>query len=123
MTIAVTGATGPFGRHAIESLLARGVPADQIVAIGRDQAKLDQLHELGVTLRLADYDDPDSLRTALTGADRPPGRAGSGLVSVRGGRVGGRSPQHQGGVDAAQAAGVGLVVYTSAPKADTSAMG
>ena len=59
MTIAVTGATGPFGRHAIESLLARGVPADQIVAIGRDQAKLDQLHELGVTLRLADYDDPD----------------------------------------------------------------
>jgi NAD(P)H dehydrogenase (quinone) len=93
MTIAVTGATGPFGRHAIESLRDRGVPADQIVAIGRDQAKLDQLRELGVTLRLADYDDPDSLRTALAV------------------------------VDAARAAGVSLVVYTSAPKADTSDMG
>jgi NAD(P)H dehydrogenase (quinone) len=115
MTIAVTGATGPFGRHAIESLLDRGVPADQIVAIGRDQAKLDQLRELGVTLRLADYDDPDSLRTALAGADR--------LLFVSGSEVGRRIPQHQAVVDAAQAAGVGLVVYTSAPKADTSDMG
>jgi NAD(P)H dehydrogenase (quinone) len=114
MTIAVTGATGPFGRHAIESLLARGVPADQIIAIGRDQAKLDQLRELGVTLRVADYDDPDSLRTALAGVDR--------LLFVSGSDVGQRIPQHQAVVDAAQAAGVGLVVYTSAPKADTSDM-
>ncbi|HWG12852.1 MAG TPA: hypothetical protein VG268_06240, partial [Streptosporangiaceae bacterium] len=33
-----------------------------------------------------------------------------------------RIPQHQAVVDAAKEAGVGLVVYTSAPKADTSDM-
>jgi NAD(P)H dehydrogenase (quinone) len=114
MTIAVTGATGPFGRHAIESLLARGVPADQIVAIGRDQAKLDQLRELGVTIRRADYDDPASLRAAFAGVDR--------LLFVSGSEVGRRIPQHQAVIDAAQANGLGLVVYTSAPKADTSDM-
>jgi NAD(P)H dehydrogenase (quinone) len=114
MTIAVTGATGPFGRHAIESLLDRGVPADQIVAIGRDQAKLDQLQELSVTTRRADYDDPASLRAAFAGVDR--------LLFVSGSEVGRRIPQHQAVIDAAQATGIGLVVYTSAPKADTSDM-
>ena len=114
MTIAVTGATGPFGRHAIESLLDRGVPADQIVAIGRDQAKLDQLRKLGVTVRRADYGDPGSLLAAFAGVDR--------LLFVSGSEVGQRIPQHQAVVDAAQEAGVGLVVYTSAPKADTSDM-
>jgi NAD(P)H dehydrogenase (quinone) len=115
MTIAVTGATGPFGRHAIESLLDRGVPADQIVAIGRDQARLDQLRELGVTVRPADYDDPASLRAAFAGADR--------LLFVSGSEVGRRIPQHQAVIAAAGSAGIGLVVYTSAPKADTSDMG
>jgi NAD(P)H dehydrogenase (quinone) len=114
MTIAVTGATGPFGRLAIESLLERGVPAGQIVAIGRDQAKLDDLTQLGVTSQRADYGDPASLRTALAGVDR--------LLFVSGSEVGQRVGQHQAVVDAARAAGVGLVVYTSAPKADTSDM-
>ena len=114
MTIAVTGATGKFGRHAIESLLTRGVPADQIVAIGRDQAKLDQLRGLGVTVRVADYDDPASLRAAFAGVDR--------LLFVSGSEVGRRIPQHQAVVDAAREAGVGLVVYTSAPQAETSDM-
>ena len=115
MTIAVTGATGPFGRHAIEALLARGVPADQIIAVGRDQGKLGQLRELGVTVRSADYNDPASLRAAFAGADR--------LLFVSGSEVGQRIAQHQAVVDAAKDAGVGLVAYTSAPKADTSDMG
>ncbi|MBV9796348.1 MAG: SDR family oxidoreductase [Actinobacteria bacterium] len=114
MTIAVTGATGPFGRHAIDSLLERGVPAGQIVALGRDQAKLDDLGRLGVTTRRADYNDPASLRAALAGADR--------LLFVSGSEVGQRVPQHQAVVDAARETGVGLVVYTSAPKADSSDM-
>jgi NAD(P)H dehydrogenase (quinone) len=114
MTIAVTGATGPFGRHAIESLLDRGVPAGQIVALGRDQAKLDDLAGRGVTTRRADYNDPASLRAALAGADR--------LLFVSGSEVGQRVAQHQAVVDAAREAGVGLVVYTSAPKADRSDM-
>ena len=114
MTIAVTGATGPFGRHAIEALLARGVPAGQIIAIGRDQGKLGQLRELGVTVRSADYNDPASLRAAFAGADR--------LLFVSGSEVGQRIAQHQAVVDAAKDAGLGLVAYTSAPKADVSDM-
>lgn len=114
MTIAVTGATGPFGRHAIEALLRRGIPAGQIVAIGRDAGKLDDLRKLGVTVRRADYDNPVALRAALAGVDR--------LLFVSGSEVGRRIPQHQAVVDAAKAAGVGLVVYTSSPKADTSDM-
>ncbi|HEY2518834.1 MAG TPA: SDR family oxidoreductase [Streptosporangiaceae bacterium] len=115
MTIAVTGASGPFGRHAIEFLLRRGTPARQIVAIVRDPAKASDLRGRGVTVRRGDYDDPASLRAALAGVDR--------LLFVSGSAVGRRIPQHQAVVDAAREAGVGLVGYTSAPKADTSDMG
>ncbi|HEY2238664.1 MAG TPA: SDR family oxidoreductase [Streptosporangiaceae bacterium] len=114
MTIAVTGASGPFGRHAIEVLLGRGIPADQIVAIVRDPAKVADLGERGVTVRRGDYSDPATLRAALAGVDR--------LLFVSGSEVGQRIPQHQAVVDAARAAGVSLIAYTSSPKADTSDM-
>jgi NAD(P)H dehydrogenase (quinone) len=114
MTIAVTGASGPFGRHAIEVLLRRGIPADQIVAIVRDPAKAGDLRERGVTVRRGDYSDPASLRAALAGADR--------LLFVSGSEVGQRIAQHQAVADAAREAGVSLVAYTSSPKADTSDM-
>ena len=114
MTIAVTGASGPFGRHAIEVLLSRGIPAGQIVAIVRDPAKVGDLRERGVTVRPGDYSDPASLRAALTGVDR--------LLFVSGSEVGQRVAQHQAVVDAAKEAGVSLVAYTSIPKADTSDM-
>ena len=68
MSIVVTGATGQFGRLAIEALLRRGVPADQLVAVGRNVAAIADLAERGVVVRRADYTDPDSLRTAFAGA-------------------------------------------------------
>jgi NAD(P)H dehydrogenase (quinone) len=114
MTIAVTGASGPFGRHAIEVLLRRGIPADQIVAIVRDPAKAGDLRDRGVTVRRGDYSDPASLRAALAGVDR--------LLFVSGSEVGQRIAQHQAVADAAREAGVSLVAYTSSPKADTSDM-
>src|SRR6202012_65853 len=101
MTIAVTGATGPFGRHAIESLLDRGVPADQIVAIGRVQAQLAQLQEVGAPTRRAADGAPAPLRAAFAGVDR--------LLFASGSEVGRRIPQHQAVIDAAQATGIGLV--------------
>jgi len=111
MTIVVTGATGQLGRLVVESLLARGVPAEEIVATGRN---VEKLAGLGVTVRAASYDDPESLRAAFAGADT--------LLFVSGSEVGKRLPQHRNVVDAAKAAGVGRVIYTSGPKADTSAM-
>jgi NAD(P)H dehydrogenase (quinone) len=112
MSIVVTGATGLFGRLAIESLLGRGVPAGQIVATGRSVDKISDLADRGVVVRAAAYEDQDALRAAFAGADR--------LLFVSGSEAGKRVEQHLAVVAAAQAAGVGLVAYTSIPKADTS---
>src|SRR5438067_1524280 len=114
MSIVVTGATGHLGRLIVESLLRRGVPADGIVAVGRDVTKIADLGDRGVVVRHADYDDPDSLRSAFAGAEK--------LMFVSGSEVGRRVAQHRNVVAAATAAGVGLVVYTSIPKADTVGM-
>jgi NAD(P)H dehydrogenase (quinone) len=110
MTIVVTGATGQLGRLAVESLLTRGVPAADIVATGRDTAKLADLAERGVTVKQADYTDPGSLKEAFAGADR--------VLLVSSSEMGQRVPQHRNAVDAAKEAGVALLAYTSAPKAD-----
>ena len=50
MSIVVTGATGHLGRHTVESLLARGVPADHIMAGGRDLDQIKDLADRGVTV-------------------------------------------------------------------------
>ena len=109
MTIVVTGATGPFGRHTIEALLSRGVPADQILATGR---KIEKVKDLGVRVQHADYENPEELRAAFTGADQ--------VLFVSGSEPGKRVPQHRNVIEAAKAAGVGLLAYTSIVNADTS---
>jgi NAD(P)H dehydrogenase (quinone) len=86
MRIIVTGATGSFGRLAIEALLRRGVPASDIIGVGRAIGKIADLAARGVTVRQADYSDPASLRAAFAGGDR--------LLFVSGSEVGQRVP-HQ----------------------------
>ena len=113
MTIAVTGATGQLGRLVLDALLDRGVDAGGIVALGRDTARLEDLSARGVRVRRADYDDPATLGPALEGVDT--------LLLVSGSEIGKRLPQHTAVIEAARAAGVGLLVYTSAPNADTAA--
>ena len=114
MTIVVTGATGHFGRLAVESLLSRGVAADQIVAVGRSIEKIQDLADRGVVVRYASYDEPESLRKAFAGADK--------LLLVSASEPGKRIPQHQNAIDAAKDAGVSQIFYTSAPHADSSGM-
>jgi NAD(P)H dehydrogenase (quinone) len=114
MTIIVTGATGHLGRVAIESLLSRGLPADQIVAVGRSVEKVQDLADRGVIVKQASYDDPASLSEAFAGADK--------LLFISGSEIGKRVQQHQNVIDAAKAAGISKIVYTSAPHADTSDM-
>jgi NAD(P)H dehydrogenase (quinone) len=114
MSIIVTGATGHLGRLAVESLLKRGVPAEHIVATGRKVDKIDDLAARGVQVRHIDFDRPETLGAAFAGA--------SHLLLVSGSELGQRVPQHRNAVDAAKAAGVGLIVYTSAPRADTTPM-
>lgn len=112
--IAVTGATGHLGRLAIESLLERGVPAGRIVALARSPEKARDLAERGVQVRQADYSRPETLGPALQGVET--------LLLVSASEVGQRLAQHRNVIEAARAAGVKLIAYTSILKADTSRM-
>ncbi len=108
---AVTGATGHLGRLVIADLL-KTVPADDIVALTRDVAKASDLESNGILIREADYNRPETLKTALADIDR--------VLLISGSEVGRRVPQHKAVIEAAKVAGVGLLVYTSALHADTS---
>jgi NAD(P)H dehydrogenase (quinone) len=113
-TLAVTGATGHLGRLVIDSLIARDVPAASIVAVVRDPEKAQDLAASGIQVRKADYADPESLRAAFAGVWK--------LLLISGSEVGQRLPQHRNAIDAAAAAGVGFVAYTSILNADTTTM-
>jgi len=110
--IAVTGSTGHLGRLAIAALLDRGVPASDIVALARDT---DKAADLGVPVREADYDRPETLAPALDGVDT--------LLLISSSEMGQRARQHRAVIDAAAQAGVGLIAYTSILRADTSEIG
>ena len=110
MKIAVTGATGKLGQLVIEELKQR-VGAGNIVALVRSPEKAAQL---GVEARKFDYNQPAGLPAALAGVDR--------LLLISGSEVGKRYEQHAAVIDAAKAANVGALVYTSLLKADTSTL-
>jgi len=103
--IVVTGATGHLGRLVIEDLRERGVPAGEIVAIARDPEKAADLAAQGVQVRQADYSKPDTLADAFAGADK--------VLLISGSEIGQRFAQHKNVIDAAGAAGVPFLAYTS----------
>lgn len=111
---AITGASGHLGRLALDALLET-VEAAQVVALVRDPAKLAEVAARGVQVRRFDYDAPQTLAPALAGIER--------LLLVSSSEVGKRAAQHQAVIDAAKAAGVKFVAYTSILRADTSPMG
>ena len=114
MSIVITGATGHLGRLVVEDLLDRGIPATDIVATGRATDRLADLAARGVTTRRVDFDDVASLHGAFAAGDR--------VLLVSGSELGRRVVQHQSVIDAAAAADVALLVYTSAPRADSTPM-
>ena len=106
MTIAITGATGQLGRLAIAALLARGVTP---IALARSPQKAA---DLTVPVRAFDYHAADP--AALAGV--------SVLVLISSNDVNDRVGQHRNVIQAAKAAGVGRVIYTSILRADTTPM-
>lgn len=115
MRIAVTGATGHLGGLVIESLLDRGIAPSDITAVVRNEAKAARLVERGIRLGVASYEDEAALTAALDGVDR--------LVLVSGSEVGQRLAQHTNIINAAKAAGVQFIAYTSLLNLDTSELG
>ncbi|AVP00732.1 NAD(P)-dependent oxidoreductase [Enterobacter cloacae complex sp. FDA-CDC-AR_0132] len=112
--IAITGATGQLGQLVIEQLL-NTVPANQIVAIVRNPAKAEALSQQGITVRQGDYADESTLTSALKGVDK--------LLLISSSEVGQRATQHQNVINAAKAAGVKFIAYTSLLHADKSPLG
>ncbi|MBL5967062.1 SDR family oxidoreductase [Lelliottia amnigena] len=112
--IAITGATGQLGQHVIEHLL-KTVSASQIVAIVRNPAKADALSKQGIIVRQADYTDQAAFTAALTGVEK--------LLLISSSEVGQREPQHKNVINAAKAAGVKFIAYTSLLHADKSPLG
>ncbi|MDM2931465.1 SDR family oxidoreductase [Citrobacter sp. Cm046] len=112
--IAITGATGQLGQHVIEALL-KTVPASQIVAIVRNPAKATALSQQGIAVRQADYIDEAAFTTALQGIDK--------LLLISSSEVGQRTPQHRNVINAAKAANVKFIAYTSLLHADSSPLG
>lgn len=112
--IAITGATGQLGQHVIANLL-NTTPASQLVAVVRNPAKAEALSQQGVGVRQADYGDEAALTKALQGVDK--------LLIISSSEVGQRAPQHRNIIQAAAAAGVKFITYTSLLHADTSPLG
>ena len=114
MSIVVTGSTGHLGRHVVEQLLEK-VPAEQITAVVRDEAKGADYAARGVKLAVADYNAPETFDGLFAAGDK--------VLLISGNEFDkGRPAQHQVVIDAAKAAGVALLAYTSAPGTLTAAL-
>ncbi len=99
-TIAVTGSTGALGRQVSALLAEAGVEQRLVV---RDRSRAPVLP--GASVAVADYSDVAAAATALAGTEI--------LFMVSGAEAPDRVAHHRAFVDAARAAGVRHVVYTS----------
>ncbi|MBO9574896.1 MAG: NAD(P)H-binding protein [Sphingobium sp.] len=102
--IVISGASGQYGRLATDMLIERGL-ADRLILITRTPAKLADRTAQGCDVRYGDYDKPETLAEAVKGAEK--------MLLISGTRVGARVVQHKAAIDAAAAAGVRHILYTS----------
>jgi NAD(P)H dehydrogenase (quinone) len=111
-TYAVTGASGHLGRLVVQELLARAVPAADVVAVVRTLDKAADLADRGVQVRAADYSRPETLGAALAGVER--------LLLVSSSVPGQRAAHHGNVIQAAKTGGTARIVYTSILNADNT---
>lgn len=109
-SIVITGASGQLGRAVAELLLDAGT--QDLVLVTRTPSALEHLAARGAEVRAGDFDEPDSLQAAFAGAER--------LLLISTDRIGARVAAHRAAIEAAAAAGVRHVVYTSVPNPSNS---
>ncbi|MFF0685842.1 SDR family oxidoreductase [Streptomyces albogriseolus] len=114
MSIVVTGASGKLGRHVVEQLLEK-VPAGQVTAVVRSPERVADLAERGVRVAVADYNAPETFDGLFAAGDK--------VLLISGNEFDkGRVRRHSVVIDAARAAGVALLAYTSAPGSLTATL-
>jgi NAD(P)H dehydrogenase (quinone) len=109
----VSGASGQLGGLVVDELLARKVPAKDLILVSRtpNTEAMKAYAAKGASVRFGDFTRPESLAAAYAGGTKML------LISVNGG--GGQRPElHKAAIDAAVAAGVKLIAYTSYVNAD-----
>jgi NAD(P)H dehydrogenase (quinone) len=104
--IIISGASGQLGTLTIKALLARGIPARDLILVSRTPEKLAEYAHMGASVRFGDFSKPESLPAAYAGGTRML------LISIGGG-AGPRPAAHKQAIDAAVAAGVKQIAYTS----------
>ncbi len=109
----VTGASGQLGQKVVDHL-ATLVPASDIVVLVRSDSAREAFEAKGIAARQADYENAEALRAAFDGVDR--------LLLISSSEIGKRAAQHRNVIEAAKAAGVGFVAYTSILNAETGGM-
>lgn len=102
----ISGAAGQLGGQAVKDLLARGIPAKNLILVSRTPEALAQYAKLGAATRFGDFAKPESLPAAFAGGTRML------LISIGAG-AGPRPVAHGHAIDAAKGAGVKQIAYTS----------
>ncbi len=104
--IIVSGASGQLGRLVVRDLLARGVAPKRLILVSRTPEALQEFAKLGASTRFGDFSKPESLPAAFAG--------GTKMLLISIGFGGGPRPEaHKHAIDAAVAAGVQQIAYTS----------
>ncbi|MDQ0640245.1 NAD(P)H dehydrogenase (quinone) [Pedobacter sp. W3I1] len=104
--ILVTGATGNLGRATINSLLNKGISANNIAALVRDESKSAEFKSKGIQVRIGDYQNFESLKSAFEDVDKL-------LLISSSAEIAQRFEQHKNVINAAKASGVNHIIYTS----------
>ncbi|RRA49859.1 SDR family oxidoreductase [Acidipila sp. EB88] len=110
--VLVAGGSGRLGQMVLDQLLHAGAP--DIIATTRTPQKLDAYASLGIDVRHADLDDPQTLSNAFQDADHLL------LISTNDLSSGKRIQQHKNAIAAAKRAGVRRILYTSMPEPEAS---
>jgi NAD(P)H dehydrogenase (quinone) len=104
MVINIMAATSRLGPRVIDELLNSGVPSEQIIASIRELDKAQFLKDRGISLRLADYENQDTLLEAFMDSDVL-------LLIPTLAHVENRIRQHNNAIQAAKKAQVNRVVF------------
>jgi NAD(P)H dehydrogenase (quinone) len=104
MKLIISGASGDLGRK-VTALVLQQRPSTDLILLTRNPTALSDEASRGATVRQADFSDPSTLGEAMQGGDV--------LLLISTLSIGKRAQQHANAINAAKAAGVKHIIYTS----------